>query len=557
MNPKQLNMPLLGPALAGLGSFIFVHRHPLRGDTAVAAELSAFVVSYGLLHFLDGASHGAALLAALRLVALQIATLALFTLAYRISPFHPLARFPGPLINKLTSFRMMYIVYTGQRNRYIMDLHKNYGKFVRTSPNTLSINSHAATAPIYASGVPMDKTPAYSMGNLPGEGLFWMQHVKAHNERRRIWAKGFTPDNLERYFSIAERRCDQLMGCIDKRSDADGVVNLQECIMHFGYDVMGDVAFGGSTEFELMRDGDPDNLCEGSQLAVIAFEILGENPALFQALAYLPVADALVRLDARAEANLQVRRRAGAVGDNSDLVSYFLAAASNTQAKGPKLTDDDVRQDTIFTIAAGSDTTAGVLIIALFYLFCNAEACSKLQAELDTAFPDPSEPLSHTIVNELPYLNAVVEEGIRLGVPLPGFPRVVPKQGALIDGEYVPGGTVVGVSIYAQAMSEENFYPHPELFIPERWLPGGLGTDSICRKAAQMAFQFGAFSCLGKPLAMAEIRIAIAKLVLNYDIKFAPDFDPKAFFDGIINIRTTVMTYPLRVQAKRRVRSLI
>lgn len=41
--------------------------------------------------------------------------------------------------------------------------------------------------------------------------------------------------------------------------------------------------------------------------------------------------------------------------------------------------------------------------------------------------------------------------------------------------------------------------------------------------------------------------------MLNYDVKFAPDFDRKAFFDGIINIRTTVMTYPLRVQAKRRV----
>lgn len=77
-----------------------------------------------------------------------------------------------------------------------------------------------------------------------------------------------------------------------------------------------------------MRDGDPDNLCEGSQLAVIVFEILGENPSLFQALAYLPVADALVRLDARAEANLKVRRRAGAVGDNSDLVSYFVSVTT-------------------------------------------------------------------------------------------------------------------------------------------------------------------------------------------------------------------------------------
>lgn len=142
-------MPLLGPVLAGLvctsdslgghslicfrkGSCVFVHRHPLRGDTAVVVEVSAIVVSYLLLHFLDGAENGAALLAAFKLVALQITSLALFTLAYRVSPYHPLARFPGPFINKLTSFRMMYIVYTGHRNSYIINLHKQYGKFVRT-----------------------------------------------------------------------------------------------------------------------------------------------------------------------------------------------------------------------------------------------------------------------------------------------------------------------------------------------------------------------------------------------------------------------------------------
>lgn len=88
-----------------------------------------------------------------------------------------------------------------------------------------------------------------------------------------------------------------------------------------------------------MRDGDPDNLCEGSQLAVIAFEILGENPSLFQALAYLPVADALVRLDARAEANLKVRRRAGAVGDHSDLVSYFVSIFTRASSRGSMLMD--------------------------------------------------------------------------------------------------------------------------------------------------------------------------------------------------------------------------
>ena len=50
---------------------------------------------------------------------------------YRISPFHPLAQYPGPLLAKITKWWHAYQVYNGKQHIYIQQLHKKYGDVVR------------------------------------------------------------------------------------------------------------------------------------------------------------------------------------------------------------------------------------------------------------------------------------------------------------------------------------------------------------------------------------------------------------------------------------------
>ena len=84
----------------------------------------------------------------------------------------------------------------------------------------------------------------------------------------------------------------------------------------------------------------------------------------------------------------------------------------------------------------------------------------QLQKEVDGAFNDPSGPLDWEILAHLPFLNAVINEALRLASPY-YLPRIVPKGGVTIDGDYIPGGVTVAIAAYSQQMSEENFYPHP------------------------------------------------------------------------------------------------
>ena len=63
--------------------------------------------------------------------ATYLSTLVLSVLVYRISPIHPLARYPGPIGCKVSKFWMGCICIPGFQHQYIKSLHERYGDVVR------------------------------------------------------------------------------------------------------------------------------------------------------------------------------------------------------------------------------------------------------------------------------------------------------------------------------------------------------------------------------------------------------------------------------------------
>ena len=163
----------------------------------------------------------------------------------------------------------------------------------------------------------------------------------------------------------------------------------------------------------------------------------------------------------------------------------------SSQFKQVSIFPIDLPSDQSNPNTSGSDTTSTVIIYLLFLVISNKHAYERLREELDANFSDPDEPISISALASLPYLNAVVNEALRLGSPFPGWPRVTPKGGMVIADTYIPGEMIVGVNPYVQGTSGENFYPDPTAYKPERWLPGGLGPGTLTRKSAIMSFSFG------------------------------------------------------------------
>ncbi|KAF7360803.1 Cytochrome P450 [Mycena venus] len=515
-----------------------------RGDVVFVAYLAFATVFF---HFKKGQdSIWNCPTALCQWIACSLVPLAL-VVAYRLSPFHPLAKFPGPLLSRITKFWLAYVVYTGKRHLEIAKLHDQYGTFVRTGPNTLSINSHEAIRTIYATSTSMDKSNAYRPGRFFGGGLFFIRRKDMHAERRRIWAPAFSPSSLNTASMTISRRSRQLAAHLTKLETQ--TIDLSSYIRRWSYDVMGDLTFGKSSRIELMSDGDENGVVSSGQKATVLFEVLGEIPMIFDLMCYLPNICMQEIHVLRKLANDLLATRKQVQGPEPDICTHLLHVDSGS---AENLSDEELENDVLFAIQAGSDTTSGVLTLLLYYILADRQVYKKLSAELDLNFRHVIEDNELSVLFQLPYMGAVVQEALRLGTPFPGLPRVVPPDGSVICSRFIPAGTIVGVPAYAQQVSPENFWPHPLEFMPQRWLPGGLGPGSVLNKSAVMCFSSGPFGCLGKTLAIRELYIATAQLLLAFDLELDTSFSHDKFKAGIQNMRSTLFEYPLLITARQR-----
>jgi cytochrome P450 len=110
-------------------------------------------------------------------------------------------------------------------------------------------------------------------------------------------------------------------------------------------------------------------------------------------------------------------------------------------SKGPKATEKEIASHFNVIMMAGAVTTATFLAGVTYYLGRNQAALSRLQDELRSRFSSLAEITSKALM-ECSYLNAVVEEGLRIYPPAGAghLSRIVPKGGCEIDGVWVPGG---------------------------------------------------------------------------------------------------------------------
>jgi benzoate 4-monooxygenase len=106
-----------------------------------------------------------------------------------------------------------------------------------------------------------------------------------------------------------------------------------------------------------------------------------------------------------------------------------------------------------------------------YYLAQNPKAQAKLQKELDDAIGfDDSPVLSYDQVKSLPYLEACINEGLRLhSTSSLGLPRVVPKGGLNVLGRQYAEGTILSVPSYTIHREAKTWGDDYELYRPERW----------------------------------------------------------------------------------------
>jgi len=215
-----------------------------------------------------------------------------------------------------------------------------------------------------------------------------------------------------------------------------------------------------------------------------------------------------------------MRRLANKDTEHKDFIWYILR-----QKEKYDLNQDEIILNAALFIVAGSETTANALSGILARLLYNKDKYAILVDEIRSTFKDESE-IRIEKLSEMTYMNAVLEEGLRIHPPIPtGLLRTVPKNGDTIDGHWVPGGTAVSVGGWAASHNEVNF-KDADKFIPERWIGDAYSTDI---KKASQPFSLGPRGCIGRHLSYLEMRIILARLLWNFDlvsVDGAPNWNP-------------------------------
>ncbi|KAK6580426.1 hypothetical protein PZA11_007448 [Diplocarpon coronariae] len=437
---------------------------------------------------------------------------------------HPLARFPGPALAPLSNAFWYYTILGGRGPWRNHGWHKRWGPIVRIAPNHLSFGSHGAQKAIYGfntrTGPSMAKDPIFFTPEVDHSmNIINETNREEHTRMRRMLSFAFSNSNLLENEDVLVRRTDEFLKTIGSLESQDGRRGFS-IVRQFNYvtfNIMGEMSFGAS--FDARLGAQPEHRYHWADVIVNTtymndvMRAVCVVPGLFSLLEWLKpqhMRNTLYQHAEQASEHTECRLKAGST--RKDFMHHILTS------KGPRPSTLEIGSHFNVIMMAGAVTTATFLSAVTYYLGHNKAALSRLQRELRTRFASLGEITSRDLL-ECEYLNAVVEEGLRIYPPAGAahLSRIVPPGGCEIEGEWIPGGTRVSVHSWSVVRDPLNFW-NPSAFIPERWIKSEAEGQGGDRLETSLPFSYGPRGCLGKNLAYLEMRMVLAKLFWQYDL---------------------------------------
>jgi cytochrome P450 len=209
----------------------------------------------------------------------------------------------------------------------------------------------------------------------------------------------------------------------------------------------------------------------------------------------------------------------------SDSDDLFAALCHARTDDGEAFTDDDVVNHMIFLMMAAHDTSTIAVSALVYYLGRNPEWQDKVRAE-SLALGD--EPLTVSALAELPTLDLVLKESLRLVAPVPWLMRKTVKDTELL-GHHLPAGVYVTTLPWLNHVLPE-YWTEPYRFDPLRFSEERREDKS--HRFAYLPFGGGVHKCIGMHFGTYEVKTIAHELVRRFEWTIPQDYhvqwDPTA-----------------------------
>ncbi|KXH69073.1 cytochrome P450 [Colletotrichum salicis] len=451
--------------------------------------------------------------------------------------FHPLKDYPGPKLHAATRIPLSRMITSGKAHKRLAELHNKYGPVVRLGPDTIDWADPRAFKDLMGhskggGGTENYKDPVnarYKPHSIINSGR------EDHARIRRVLAHGFSAQAMVDQQPLIQTQIDLLIRRLHENCEDGGkALNMVSWYNWTTFDIIGDLAFG-----------EPFGCLENSDYhpwVSIIFDNIHAGVWRNQFQRYWitrPFAKWLIPKELKNKTKFhndmsqeKVQRRMALGESRPDFVQSMM------MKEGPlAMSKPEIEQTADTLIIAGSETTASVLSGVTYFLTMQPEAMAKLAQEVRTSFSSEQE-IDVLSVQKLRYMLAVLDESMRVYPVVPmGLTRVVKPGGDYICERFVPAGvssfesedivllikskqTRVMVSQWPMYHNEK-YFVEPNSFIPERWL--GDSRFENDDRAALQPFSFGPRNCIGRNLAMSEMRVILARVIWNFDMQIADD----------------------------------
>lgn len=416
------------------------------------------------------------------------------------------------------------------------------GPIVRINPEEVHIADSDFYDTVYIgnqAGRKIDKWPfsARFFGN-PGSMISTIPHDH-HRLRRQPLNPYFSKQAIRNLEPVLYQSIDKVLQQTRSCVDAGSVLNLSDMFSAFTGDVIMDYAFGQNLGFldDLNVQNDWHALWVnltasgalvkqvplfGTMLRVMPpwmaekmderFRLLG---ALFNVRHLTAAVDlsGLTHIQVLRKQVLQIKDEGAKSRDASKSIMRELIDCDlpDYEKTLPRLVDEGQS-----VVGAGTITTAEMMSAMLYHLLNEPELMSNLQNELQPVMQRTNGRPSQNDLEPLPYLTAVIKEGLRLYYGISQRLPRIHNANVQYKDTVIPQGTPMSMSSMMMH-TDPAIFPDPQSFKPDRWLSSkGVRLDNYL-----VPFGKGTRQCLGINLAWAEMYLLVANMCAPGRFNFA------------------------------------
>ncbi|KAK7257628.1 hypothetical protein RIF29_31730 [Crotalaria pallida] len=382
---------------------------------------------------------------------------------------------------------------------------------------------------------PKGKPFSTVLGDLLGRGIFnvdggsWkFQRKMASLELGSVAIRSYA---LETVMDEIQTRLIPLMAASSETVTANNSgLDLQDILRRFSFDIICKFSFGLDPGC-LLPSLPVSNLADAFDLAskLSAERAMNASPMIWKLKRFFKIGsekrliEAITVVNDLANEIIKQRREMG-FATRKDLLSRFMGSVND---------DDKYLKDIVVSfLLAGRDTVTSGLTGFFNLLSKNPKVEELIREEVNRVLGPVQDNLAtFEQMRQMHYLNAAVHESLRLFPPVQFDSKYAEKDDVLPDGTVVKKGSRVTYHPYAMGRMENIWGPDCLEFKPERWLKDGVFVQECPFKYP--VFQAGPRVCLGKDLALMNMKSVAAALVPRFDVRVVGPNQELRFAPGL------------------------